>query len=578
MQEKINSRGEDGSAQRERKLQETASLLEIAVCHGSTGFAFVDRNYRFLRINDQLARMNGLTAEQHLGLSVRDVAGREQWRVRERMLKRVFDGEPSVAVMLSGPMPHKPGIRRFLASYYPVWVEGAIAGAAVFYDDISDKAERHAALDISELRKHAILNTSLDSIVTMDHAGRIIEFNPAAERTFGYTRSEAVGNLVGDLIVPPHLRERHFKGLARYLETGDGPVIGRRVELTAMRKDGTMFPVELAVTVIQIEDRPFFTAYLRDISDRVESAQSLARRERQLQAIFESTLDAILIADDQMRCVDANPAASALFGLSRDQLIGCLVTDFVAPKHRDAAHSLWQSFQGEGRGFGEIALVMANGVERILEYSSTREFLPGLHLCILRDITDRKRAEREIRAAHESSLAMSVRQRAFLADVLASVTEGKLHLCDSAEELPIPLARFGEPILLDLRGGLSDLRRLVGDVARSQAYPDIRSGDLALATSEVATNAIKHGGGGIGAVYAGGGGPVQVWVADTGRGISMENLPKATLSRGYTTAGTLGHGLKIALQTIDRMWLLTGPSGTTIVLEQDHAPKPSIWE
>lgn len=578
MQEITNSRAEDGSAYTTKKMREAVALLEVALCHGSTGFAYIDRGFRYVRVNDQLAQMDGLPAEEHVGRPVWEVTGPEQWPIRKQLLTRALAGETVLGAELAGPLPHRPTFLRLTASYYPVWVEGEVAGAAVFFEDNTEEWAQGEALDISERRKSALLDAALDCIVTMDHAGRIIEFNRAAERTFGYTREEAVGQPVGELLVPPAGRARYYESFASYLKTGEGDLFGQRIETTAMRKDGSEFPVEIVVSTITLDDRPFFTAYLRDISDREQSARSLAERERQLRAIFESTLDAILIADDQMRYTDVNPASCALFGLPREELIGRRITDFVIASQRSPAESLWDSFQEAGRQTGEFVLSMPNGTERIVEYAATSDFLPGRHLSVLRDITDRKRAERELKMAHEASLAMVARQRAFLTDVLASVTEGKLRLCDNPDQLPEPLARIGEPVSLDHNGGLSLLRNAVRDAAQAQGYAQIRRDDLALATSEVATNAIKHGGGGTGSVHAAAGGPVQVWVADSGRGISMENLPKATLVRGYTTAGTMGHGMKIALQTIDRMWLLTGPTGTTIVLEQDPAPRQSLWE
>ena len=114
----------------------------------------------------------------------------------------------------------------------------------------------------------AMLASSLDCIVAMDHEGRVLEFNPAAERTFGYTRGQAVGAELGALIVPEHLRDAHRRGLARYVETRQGTLLDSRVELTAMRSDGSEFPVELTITRIEGAEPPTFAGYIRDISER----------------------------------------------------------------------------------------------------------------------------------------------------------------------------------------------------------------------------------------------------------------------------------------------------------------------
>ncbi len=138
----------------------------------------------------------------------------------------------------------------------------------VVSNDVTDRQRAESALHTSEARKTAMLATALDAIISIDHKGKIIEFNPAAEQIFGYTRGEAMGRQMAELIIPPHLREQHYRGFARYLATKDGPVLGKRIELSAIRADGTEFPVELAINPIVTDGPPIFTAYLRDISDR----------------------------------------------------------------------------------------------------------------------------------------------------------------------------------------------------------------------------------------------------------------------------------------------------------------------
>jgi PAS domain S-box-containing protein len=131
----------------------------------------------------------------------------------------------------------------------------------------------------SEARNAAILESALDCIVTIDHEGCITEFNPAAERTFGHRRNEVVGKHMADVIIPPSLRQKHREGFARYLATGEARVLGKRIEMTAVRADGSVFPVELAITRIPLEGPPSFTGYLRDITERKRVEQELRRSE-----------------------------------------------------------------------------------------------------------------------------------------------------------------------------------------------------------------------------------------------------------------------------------------------------------
>ncbi|MEA2273587.1 MAG: hypothetical protein QOI98_2295 [Solirubrobacteraceae bacterium] len=150
----------------------------------------------------------------------------------------------------------------------------------------------------SEALKSAILDSALDCVITMDHAGRILDFSPTAEQTFGYARDDAVGRELAELIIPPALRERHRTGLARYLATGEARILDQRLELTGMRSDGSEFPVEVAIRRIALDGQAMFAGYLRDITERkrAETAQRVLARTSELLAAsldYRSTLAAV---------------------------------------------------------------------------------------------------------------------------------------------------------------------------------------------------------------------------------------------------------------------------------------------
>ena len=151
-------------------------------------------------------------------------------------------------------------------------------------DQIGQAVERRRdaeALSAQEARHRAMLDAALDCVVSMDHEGRVIDFNPAAERTFGYRAADVAGLDMADVIIPPDLRERHRAGLARYLAGAQAVVLDQRIEITGMRSDGTTFPVELAITRIDVPGPPTFMGYLRDITDRkAAEAQLRASRAR----------------------------------------------------------------------------------------------------------------------------------------------------------------------------------------------------------------------------------------------------------------------------------------------------------
>lgn len=140
----------------------------------------------------------------------------------------------------------------------------------------------------SEARKSAILESALDAVVSMDHRGHVVEFNTAAEKMFGRTRDEVVGEEMAEMIIPPGTREQHREGLRRYLESGQAQIIGRRVELTGMRGDGSTFPVELAITRVDVDGPPLFTGYIRDISERVDAELALHEGQERLRHALDA--------------------------------------------------------------------------------------------------------------------------------------------------------------------------------------------------------------------------------------------------------------------------------------------------
>jgi len=141
-----------------------------------------------------------------------------------------------------------------------------------------------------------MLASSLDAVVTVDAAGRVLTFNPAAEKIFGYAAGDALGRDVAALIIPPALRERHHAALSSHIETGSRTILNRRVELTGMRADGSEFPVELTVTRVPVDGAPTFTAYLRDITQRKQAEQEL----------LESRARVVQSADRERKRIERN--------------------------------------------------------------------------------------------------------------------------------------------------------------------------------------------------------------------------------------------------------------------------------
>ncbi len=159
------------------------------------------------------------------------------------------------------------------------------------------QAQAAAALTQTEARARLILDSSMDAVIGMTGGGAITEWSAGAQQMFGYSGAEALCKDLSALIILPALRESHSGGMLRFLESGEGTIIGKRTEFTAMRKDASEFPVELSVTQFRRDDQLFFSAFVRNISNRKQAQSRLQLSELQLTGILESTADGILAVD-----------------------------------------------------------------------------------------------------------------------------------------------------------------------------------------------------------------------------------------------------------------------------------------
>ena len=263
--------------------------------------------------------------------------------IAARLIAVVFFAEALVMALLAG------GERQRLTPWLEVLLDSTlvamVAGAIAFFWVVKPYARRHAAQEtalVDELRgAHdevvagreklaAVIDSAIDSIVMMDHLGNIVEFNPAAEQTFGWSRDEAVGRPLAEVIIPPALRAAHEAGFKRFLETGEIRVLNKRLELTALRRDGKEFPVELAITLVRREGtEPFFTGYLRDITARKNAEAAIERLARHNEMLLDSVGEGIYGLDTAGRTTFINPTGARLLGYRPEELLGLSIHELA---------------------------------------------------------------------------------------------------------------------------------------------------------------------------------------------------------------------------------------------------------
>ena len=265
--------------------------------------------------------------------------------------------------------------------------------------DVSEQLEHERELARSAARLRATVEAAFDGVIGMDGQGRIVEFNAAAERIFGHRRQDVVGRLLADVLLPQRHREAHTRGLARFHGAGQGSMVGRLVETTALHAAGHEIPVELAISVAAVPEGNIFVGHVRDITERRRADQALRDSEAQYRAIFNASADPLVLRDADFRIVDVNLAYETMSGYTRDEVIGADhltvnpadVTDVIRTLHARA-------LAGEAIAL-DTQFVRRDGKRYDLELRG----VPIQHrgqphvLYVGRDITERKRAEEALR-------------------------------------------------------------------------------------------------------------------------------------------------------------------------------------
>lgn len=198
-----------------------------------------------------------------------------------------------------------------------------------------DSTSRLLRMEIEELRARlaGVLQAAVDPIIIIDHRGIIQEFNPSAEAVFGYQASEVIGESVNMLMPEPH-RTNHDQYIENYLRTGKAQIIGIGREVVGRRRDGSVFPMELAVGEVKTGQLPYFVGITRDVTERKEFEQRLSRSEEQLRLAFNSMAIAKAVCDPDGRFRRVNPAACSFWGYSEAQLLSMRLADIALPEDR----------------------------------------------------------------------------------------------------------------------------------------------------------------------------------------------------------------------------------------------------
>jgi PAS domain S-box-containing protein len=234
--------------------------------------------------NPGAERLFGFTAEEAIGNTIGITVPDDRKAEVRRLLENIGRGE--LVRHYETERIRKDGRRIDVSlSVSPVKSSaGVIVGASKIARDITESKKIREALLDSERMARGIVDTALDAFVQMDRSGIIIDWNKQAEAVFGWSRDEAIGKLLSDLIVPERNRSRHREGLAHFLRSGESAILGKRLEIEALRRDGDEIKVELSVTALFRRGGTVFNAFIRDLTEKI-AAEERHRQSQKMEAV-----------------------------------------------------------------------------------------------------------------------------------------------------------------------------------------------------------------------------------------------------------------------------------------------------
>jgi PAS domain S-box-containing protein len=252
------------------------------------------------------------------------------------------------------------------------------------------------ALRVSEAQFRSVMESAIDAIISADAEGNIRSWNSAATALFGYTGAEVIGQPI-EIIIPERFRQSHEEGIHRVSSGGESHVIGKTVELAAIRRDGSEFPVELSLATWFLDEKRYYTGIIRDISERKQA-------EQKFRSVTESAIDAIISADHHGVVISWNKAATNILGYTEEEAIGQRLELIIPRRFHEAHREGMARFTrtGEAHVIGntvELSACTKNGIEVPIELSLSTWTVRDerYYTGIIRDIGERKRAEEALR-------------------------------------------------------------------------------------------------------------------------------------------------------------------------------------
>ena len=364
-------------------------------------WVYEDSTRKFLAVNEAATHRYGYTREEFLSMTRYDIRVDEASGVSRGV--RTPTHIPATDASWTGRHLKKDGsVIDVAVTSHPIVFDGREASIALAID-VTDQRKAEEALRQSEQRTRVIIDNALDAVVSMDSSGVITDWSAQAEKMFGWPRAEAIGRRMSETIIPKQYRERHESGLKRFFQTGEGPVLNRRVEISALSRDGREFPVELAISPSKLGGRWTFSAFIRDLTEQKKAEEALKAGEQRYRQLFEDIPVGLYRSTAEGNLIDVNPAMVAMLGYPSKESLLATHADAL---YVDAADRIrWrQEMIGEG-GVSDFDVRLRRADGSVIWVSDTTHIKRAedgsvlVYEGVLEDITARVETERAVQAS-----------------------------------------------------------------------------------------------------------------------------------------------------------------------------------
>ncbi len=309
----------------ENHLYRTAELLKTLLANLQSSILVEDENRKILFTNQLFCDTFSipLAPENMVGIDCTNSAEQSKDLFREAQSFSVGINEIlTKREIVTNELLETVDSRFLERDYIPIFIDNEYKGHLWKYTDVTQRIKTQNLLEQSEERSRLIMDASLNAIITIDSKGKITFWNSQAETIFGWKKEEVLGKKLSEIIIPNRYAERHDHGMRHYMETGEGPILNKQIELSGLNRSGNEFPIEISIIPLKQNDELFFCSFIQDISERKKAEANLKHQEEKYRNMIANMNLGLIEVDNDEIIKYANQSFVSISGFEITELLG----------------------------------------------------------------------------------------------------------------------------------------------------------------------------------------------------------------------------------------------------------------